>query len=436
MSTYLFILGRKPLLSLAEIISIWGESCIKSFEDEMAIVELDDNDPRVRDLQKTLYRIGGTMKIAKIYQTFDREPVFEDLVEKSYDGIHSRIMSLKKVLLGVSTYNLPERHNQLPTNFLKVFKKYLTELGYSSRYLNKSNANLASAAALDEDIINKGAEFNFAEVEGKWYAAYTIAAQDFRIYAMRDYHKPYRDNQAGMLPPKLAQMMINIGNGLQKDLPKEKITPLLYDPFCGSGTVLMESLLWGMNCIGSDIRLETVEGAHVNCEWIQKEFPHTAHNTYEIFDQDVTSMNPQAISQKYHPTVIVSESFLGPYFKKKPTLEELKKVQKNLGDLYKKAMEKFAALKIPVVFAIAAHKHGNEYIFNEAIEQGISEGHLKHVSLIPKWILKRFSPEEALTKGYALDRQTLVYDREDQLVAREIFVLMPEQSRSEKSEKS
>ncbi len=429
-STYLFVLGRKPLLSLGEIISIWGEKCIKSFENEMAIVELSDEDPLVRDLQIALHSMGGTMKICKIYQKWDEDPAIEELIEKSYDGVHSRIMALKKVLCGVSTYSLDERHNKLPTNFLKIFKKYLTELGYaSSRYLNKSDENLSSAAALDEDIINKGVEFNFASVEGIFYAAYTVAAQDFRLYAKRDYHKPYRDNQAGMLPPKLAQIMVNIGKGLEKSMEKPADTTLkttmLYDPFCGSGTILMESLLCGIHCIGSDIRFESVDGAQTNCEWVQKEFPFTKHYTFETFEQDVTSMNPQAVMQKYHPTAVVSESFLGPYFKKKPSREEMEKVQKNLGDLYKKAMQKFAVLKVPVVFGIAAHKHGAEYIWNEAIEEGISEGHLKHAQLIPNWILKRFTPEEALAKGYAVDRRTFVYDRDDQMVAREIFVLIP-----------
>ena len=91
--------------------------------------------------------------------------------------------------------------------------------------------------------------------------------------------------------------------------------------------------------------------------------------------------------------MIVSESFLGPFFKKKPTREEMEKIQKNLGDLYKKAIQKLAALKIPIVLAIAAHKHGGEYIWNTAIETAIQENHLKHASVIPNWILKRFTPE-------------------------------------------
>ncbi len=423
MSTFLFILGRKPLISLAEIISIWGEKCIKGFEDELALVELDEEDPRVRNIESTLLRMGGTMKIAKVFQEFDREPALETLIEKSYAGVHSRIMALKKVIFAANTYNLPERSNKLVIDFLKIYKKYLTELGYMSRYLNKSNANVESAVALTENIIRKGVEFNFAMVEGKFYGTYTVAAQDFRLYAERDYNKPYRDNQAGMLPPKLAQIMIGLGEGMCKNVA----TSLLYDPFCGSGTILMESLLCRINCIGSDIRQETVFGAQENCEWIQKNFEHTQHYTFKTFHQDVTSMNPEEILKQYNPSMVVSESFLGPYFKKKPTIAETRQVQQNLGDLYKKAIQKFAQLHVPIVFAIAAHRNGaTDYVFNEQIIEGIKSSGLKFTPLLPNWILKRFTPEQALTKGYCLDRHTLIYDREDALVGREIFVLMPQ----------
>lgn len=417
---------------------MWGEKSIKAFEDELAIVELDGEDSRVQNIESTLLRMGGTMKIAKVFHEFPREPQIEELIEKSYAGVHSRIMSLKKVLCGVNTYSLPESSNKLVTNFLKIFKKYLTELGYASRYLNKSNANLDSAVALTENIIHKGVEFNFAMVEGRFYATYTVASQDFRLYAERDYHKPYRDNQAGMLPPKLAQIMIGIGEGLVEKKSKTGqanyshetsllgYTRTLYDPFCGSGTILMESLLSRINCIGSDIRQETVLGARQNCEWIQSTFEHTKHYTFKTFHQDVTSMNPEEIVKEYHPSMVVSESFLGPYFKKKPTPVEMEKVQHNLGDLYKKAIEKFARLDVPIVFAVAAHKKSStDYIFNEEIIEGIKSVHLTSTPLLPNWILKRLTPDQALAKGYCIGRNTLIYDRDDQMVAREIFVLMP-----------
>lgn len=51
-----------------------------------------------------------------------------------------------------------------------------------------------------------------------------------------------------MLPPKLAQMMINLGRD-------EGIIPnKIYDPFCGLGTVLIEALNMGNTQVyGSDM---------------------------------------------------------------------------------------------------------------------------------------------------------------------------------------
>lgn len=187
----------------------------------------------------------------------------------------------------------------------------------------------------------------------------------------------------------------------------------------------MESLLAGISCIGSDIRKETVEGAKINCKWIQEKFPHAAHASFETFVQDITSMNPDEIAKKYQPTLVVSESYLGPYFKKKPSPEELKKIQKNLGELYEKAIEKLAKLRIPIILAIASHKQNTEYFFNEEIIRAIKQAGLKQIPMLPNWILKRFTAKEALRAGYAADRRTLLYDREDQMVAREIFVLVP-----------
>jgi tRNA G10 N-methylase Trm11 len=54
-----------------------------------------------------------------------------------------------------------------------------------------------------------------------------------------------------MMPPKLVQMMINIGqtNG-QKSI---------YDPFCGLGTTLIEAANMGyMNLYGSDLSIDMI----------------------------------------------------------------------------------------------------------------------------------------------------------------------------------
>ncbi len=82
--------------------------------------------------------------------------------------------------------------------------------------------------------------------------SYTIHIQDIDAYAERDLEKS-RDMAVGMLPPKLAQTMINLAIG--PTLVNEKIH--LYDPFCGLGTVQIESLYMGISQIyASDVSPE------------------------------------------------------------------------------------------------------------------------------------------------------------------------------------
>ena len=72
--------------------------------------------------------------------------------------------------------------------------------------------------------------------------------QNISAYAMRDQKRPKRDAFVGMLPPKLAQIMINLALGDQE--PKDK---LLLDPFCGTGVLLQEALLMGLKVYGTDL---------------------------------------------------------------------------------------------------------------------------------------------------------------------------------------
>ena len=76
--------------------------------------------------------------------------------------------------------------------------------------------------------------------------AQTEAVQPFEQFSARDFGRPGRDDLSGMLPPKLAIIMIN--------LAQTPLNSILLDPFCGSGTILSEAVLLGYtNLIGTDI---------------------------------------------------------------------------------------------------------------------------------------------------------------------------------------
>ena len=107
-------------------------------------------------------------------------------------------------------------------------------------------------------------EYNFLEVSGKSYLGITLFCQDIDAYTRRDTEK-IRDMDVGMLPPKLAQIMIHLA------CEGESISSL-YDPFVGLGTIPIEALNMGMlRVMGSDRVQKMVDATHTNIIAFQEE---------------------------------------------------------------------------------------------------------------------------------------------------------------------
>ncbi len=97
-------------------------------------------------------------------------------------------------------------------------KKMLLGEGISARLVNHENTNIHSAVFKKEKLAKQGGEFCFLQTPQIGYFGITIAAQDIDDYSRRDTTKE-RDMIVGMLPPKLAQMMINLSRKNSEDLP-------------------------------------------------------------------------------------------------------------------------------------------------------------------------------------------------------------------------
>ncbi len=140
------------------------------------------------------------------------------------------------------------------------------------RYVENKEEALSSVTVAKNGLTNRGREFLisplFKEGAGggqRYSLAKTEAVQPFEQFSARDFGRPGRDDLSGMLPPKLAMIMIN--------LAQTSLNSILLDPFCGSGTILSEALLLGYkNLIGSDISEKAVEDTKINIDWIAKEF--------------------------------------------------------------------------------------------------------------------------------------------------------------------
>ena len=78
-----------------------------------------------------------------------------------------------------------------------------------------NSLSLASVVVTKNLLLEKGAEICIIGGKEKVYTAKTLVVQDFEDYGRRDYQRPVRDEQQGMIPPKVAQIMLNL-SGVKK----------------------------------------------------------------------------------------------------------------------------------------------------------------------------------------------------------------------------
>ena len=106
--------------------------------------------------------------------------------------------------------------------------------------------------------LNQTQEYLYLET----LVAKVVHVQDVNWWSKKDYGRKKVDRKSGMLPPKVARIMVNLSQ-----TPKDGV---IYDPFCGSGTILVEALDSGFAAIGSDISEKAVNDSVTNTNWFKK----------------------------------------------------------------------------------------------------------------------------------------------------------------------
>lgn len=410
MSTYAFILGRKYLLSIAEIcnlikdrgriIDVRKDTLIVSFKTRL-------------DSKLLLSQIGGTIKIAEVISEISlaqKNKLAETISHYLYNKFQGHD---GKVNYGISLYSFTDKHEIILRKTLNLIKKNLTVLGLKSRFINHNFKNLESAAIKGEKLLIKGSEIIAIQGTHRIFIAETQAIQDFENYSKRDYNRPARDPRLGMLPPKLAQIMINI-SGITPLCENLEGNKTLYDPFAGVGTILAEALLLGYNIMGSDINAEVLEKARKNLEWLRNENFNPVQKI-KFFLKDATLLDKKDIPEKID--LIVTESYLGPPVSTLPSPNQIKKTFHEIQELILKFFQSLSKLLnpgTPIVISLLVYKGKNQYFFIDQIIEKILQYGFEISSPIPKEIKTKFNIPSPL-------RESLIYDRPDQIVAREIW---------------
>lgn len=387
MNLYAFELGRVKDLCLAELITTLGDEHFIAREKDVAIFQLEDFPPQ--ELQD---KLGGTIKIIEIFAEFNHrdKKLKNNLLSALESELEQEFTNHKgKINFAAGILGTNKLHSISTKEILNFSKKFLKKLKINSRFVNKDlHKNPKPSTIYKAKVLEKGIDLSIIKVEKNIYIGKSISIQNIDAYSKRDFHKPSRDAKVGMLPPKLAQTMINLAGNCQS----------IYDPFCGTGTILIEGLLMGKeSVVGSDISERMIEMTNNNLEWSKKEFKTKGKR--HTFIRDAAFINKTLIGQDVD--AIITEGYLGKPVRSLPEEGIREKTFRELANLHTNwliAAHKSTPDHCKIVMCVAAFK----------TQKGMHH-------------LPRFQEIIDLA-GYKLD-QMFTYSRKDQIVARDIAVL-------------
>lgn len=392
---YLFALGSNPTLSLAELSSVFKESKIALINNDLAL--LDTAEFEAAELIK---RLGGTIKIAILEKEVKKGS--PDLEKTLFDLIATQAQKQEsKIKFGISSYG---KSRDKTSKLGLAIKKELKNKSINSRLVTSKGKNLSSVVVETNKLTTKGIEIILGEHQDKTLIGKTLAVQPFKELSYRDYGRPRRDDHSGMLPPKLAQIMLNLARGDKNET--------LLDPFCGSGTILTEAILTGYKkVIGTDNSSRAVSDAQKNLDWIAEQYNISSYEA-RVFPEDCTRL-----SEHFSPRsikTIVTEPYLGPQrgeYDREQTARDLEKLYSRCLQELKKILKKEG--RMVIIFPIFTDKKGGVL---EYIKPDLSGFHL--IKPLSSELTKNCCPKTT-------DRNTIVYGRPQQKVWREVVILKP-----------
>ncbi len=444
MKKYAFILGRERDLCLAELRSTLSRFgfCFNDFilSDNVALFNLDKDPSKLIDI------LGGT---TKIFEIIDPEAVIpaeagiqetrgmDPRVKPEDDNYFRR--KIKELILeraklssgkfnfGFSAYgrHRAESLNPLGLNIKKDLKGQL-----SLRFIALKEKELSTIVSSKNKLASEGLEIGFFNDQ----IGVLVAVTDPEAWSERDYGKPKGDKFSGMVPPKLARVMVNIAlgsclmadgnearieNRLTSDetgivTDKRQPSPLVVDPFCGSGNILLEALMLGCDVFGSDVSEKAVKDSQENISWLMSKSEFRMTNEMSKPKIRISKLDATGSELIRHLTfgfshydniVVVAEPYLGEPKKYLSSIRAVRGEYEKVKELYLSFLSNLSNLS-----------------------------HLKNVTLClvfplvetvekTKFSLYSESVDEIKKIGYTELAKPLVYGRDYQVVKREIVLL-------------
>jgi tRNA G10 N-methylase Trm11 len=339
------ILGTTPNLSILELQTVLtrldGHQNVVSISPQIARFD-SSTDPAV-----IMSQLGGTVKIAAPVASAPSLPELIELVAKS------ELFTQKAFAVSASA-----EIDDLKS-LASSLKQAVQARGHRFRF------RLLSSLQESSGITTRYEEISFVKTDSHYLCLHTLTVQSLQKWTNKDFGRPKSDPHSGMLPPKVARMMVNCA--LPQPLSPEIV---VYDPFCGTGTILNEALDLGVSVIGSDIDSKAVAFATHNTAWLKDSYQ--VPGSSKLFVSDVLEVTPKQVQAD----AIVFEGYLGP-----PNIkpEKIANYHKGLKKFYIGVIKHLAQLQKPgqrLVMAIPEyHSFGQVKSFHDLIDSSEKYGY-------------------------------------------------------------
>jgi tRNA (guanine10-N2)-dimethyltransferase len=401
------IFGREPTLSAWELFRLTRSTAIPLLTRELAILPL----PVELTPMQLQRRSGGLVKVGIIKGDLADISALEHILVKQWPDLIPA-GSTVRIAFGGSAYDAgvaPSRAFRRDLGaMLQRIKREMVATDRAARIVVSKESTLSAAALTQGKILERGFELLVLCHPGGLTWGITATMQDISAYGTRDVGRPSRDTLSGMLPPKVAQVMVNLSQ-VNKD---EK----LLDPFCGSGTILQEAALLGVqNLQGSDISAKAVADTEENFAWLTRHMPETGSTEFAVRELDASQLERAYGAATFD--VVVTEPYLGPPQRGAPQGRVLLPLVSALSRQYTTWMQSISKVLKPNGRAVMVwpfyRVEPNGYFL-----QLQKAAHDAGFTIIAP-------PKQLLDAAWfrSTPRGSVLYSRPDQIVGREIVVL-------------
>jgi tRNA G10 N-methylase Trm11 len=320
---YLFLLGRDPDLSKLEIVNYFSSRNIKfnviAKDTTYLILDFLEKDSKYFlkiDLKNICNDLAGITRVVEI----------SDAIKKLDYNLLIDIFKVDSLFLSnkfnysLSTINLNQNYIGIIQQVLKdYFKLEKTKAVFKKpKSFGKEKHTVSSPDNYYSWKLENGFELFivYNEIDGLYYLGHTISCFNSKVNVFKDKNRPQIKNLYNT-SFRLVDILINI-------LELKKGSTVV-DPFCGTGTFIIEGLIKGYNMVGIDKSKDMCYCSEKNVKWASKEY--NIKNTYKIINVDSTIASFKADGAFFEP-------YMGPFLFKLPPPNKAKQIINELNALY------------------------------------------------------------------------------------------------------